>query len=117
LVGAELVRLAAGRDFDYSGRDLGDQTLGYSCAGVPAGFVAVHQQNGFVEAIGQKFLLPPGKGAPHQGDDAWESGLVHLHAVKKALHKNDRPAMGRGAVEIEEYERFSEPRRETISRF
>ena len=57
------------------------------------------------------------KGRPHQGDDARESGLMHLDAIKEPLNHDDSLAVTSGTVYVEQYERLPKPSRELVSRF
>jgi hypothetical protein len=57
----------------------------------------------------EEIFLALRKGRPHQADDARESGLMHLHAIKEPLNHDDRIAVTSGTVCIEQYERLPKP--------
>ena len=58
-----------------------------------------------------------GKGASHEGDHARQTRLMNGEAIEEAFDNHYAFAVKRGPVQIEEDQRLTEPRWETISRF
>lgn len=71
LIGAQLVGLAAGWDFDKPGGELGNEAPGNFHASIASRFVAVHRQDDIPKVAFQERLLSSGERASHQGNYAW----------------------------------------------
>ena len=70
-----------------------------------------------MEVLLQKLLLVLGERASHEGDNARQSCLVDVETIEESFDNNYGLAVIHGPVQIEEDQRFPEPRRKTISRF
>ena len=102
LIGRELVRLRASRDFHYPHGQFRDKACGDSGAGVTARSIAIQHQDDLSEMLLEKLLLPLRKGASHQRNDTREPSLMQIEAVKEPLDHDNGLAVAKGAVQIEE---------------
>jgi hypothetical protein len=112
-----LVGLAASGNLDQPGGDLGTKSRSNCGASRTPCFVAVEQKNDFFEVVLKEPFLMLGKRASHEGDNARQTRLMDSEAVEEAFDDHYGLAMKHSPVQIEENQRFTEPGRETISRF
>ena len=69
-----------------------------------------------MEVLVKKALLVFRKRAPHESDNARKASLIDIETIKKTFHNHHGLAVKHGPVQIEEDQRFAEPRWKTVSR-
>lgn len=117
LVCCHFIWLNIGWSCNNPDRQANHQSCGDGLTGTAAGFVAVEHQNDFSKVSLKKVFLALREGRPHEGDNAWKSGLVHFDAVKEPFDYYNRPTVTYRTVKIEKHQRLAKTRRKPVLGF